>query len=126
MEEVIFRELTKLNAHLPKKRISLKEALENPEIELADGGVHRFKSSELELLKTLLPEKDWESLKLPILIEMNPKFGKGAGKIRGLLECKVIAKLLGKRESEEMILYLPEIAELRAKLSTVTEYFFTA
>ena len=124
MEEIILRELTRLNVHLPKKRVSLRQALENPEVELADGGIHKFRSSELELLKSLLSEEDWELLKLPILIEMNPKFGKGAGRIKGVPECRVVAKLLGKQESEELILYLPEIAELRAKLPTVTEYFF--
>jgi uncharacterized protein (UPF0216 family) len=126
MEEVIFRELVRLNAHLPRRRISLREALKNPEIELSDGGTHRFRDSELELLKSILPEKDWDYLKLPILIEMNPKFGKGAGRIKGTLECRVVAKLLGKQEAEEIILYLPEIAELRGKLPTVTEYFFAA
>jgi uncharacterized protein (UPF0216 family) len=126
VEEIVLRELVRLNAHLPKRRVSLTEALEKPEVELADGGTHRFRRSELELLKSLVPEGDWNSLKIPILIEMDPKLGRGAGRIRGKLECRVVSKLLGKQEGEELVLYLPELAELRGKLQTTTEYLFTA
>ncbi len=125
-DQVILREINRLNAHLPKRRVTLAEALEKPEVELANGGKHRFRRSELELLKSLLPPGEWGKLKLPIMIELDPRLGRGTARVRGSYECKVIAKLLGKEPAEELLLYRPELAQLRDRLSTVTEYCFVA
>ncbi len=126
-ERWIERELAKLNAHLPMKRISLSEALKSkkPQVVGRNGSVHEFERDELELLASILPESEWDSLFLPILVSFDPKLGRGTAKITGEVEAKVVSQLLGKKcAGGELLVYLPEIASLRRKLPTVTQYFF--
>ncbi len=125
IEAFIRQEQAKLNAHLPRERITLAEALNasEPYVELKNGGRHYFDKKELDLLATALP-KDWHSsLRLPMLIRIDRKLGSGTAKLVGL-EARVAAKVLNKNESDELILYRPEIMSLRRKLPTTTEYLF--
>jgi uncharacterized protein (UPF0216 family) len=119
-------ELAKLNAHLPQRRISLREALssQKPQVQTREGGVHSFKREELELLSKLLPQDDWEKLRLPILIALDPKLGRGAARISGEVEARVAGRLLGKEAAGELVLHRPEVALLRKKLPTTTQYLF--
>ena len=127
VDRVINLELGKLNAHIPEKRISLKAALSStkPEVTTKDGSVHAFKREELELLSKILPENEWNRLQLPIFISLEPSLGRGAAKIRGDAETNVAAKILGKKKSSaEIIIYRPEVAAIRRKLPTTTQYIF--
>lgn len=125
-DRLIKLELARLNAHLPERRITLREALSlpKPQVLARDGSVHSFKRGELELLAKLLPEADWEKLQLPILIALEPKLGRGAARVSGKAEVKVTCKLLGKKATEELLIYRPEVALLRRKLPTTTQYLF--
>lgn len=126
MDRLIKLELGRLNVHLPEKRISLKEALSSskPGVRTRDGGRHVFKREELEFLAGLLPERDWDELRLPILIAFEPKFGRGAARVTGRTEVHVISKILGKEAAGELLIYRPEVATLRRKLPTTTQYLF--
>ena len=126
-DRLIELELARLNLHLPKRRISLKEALASPKphVVARDGSTHAFKREELETLAKLLPEAEWERLQLPILIALDPKLGRGAAKISGETEAKVVGKILGREQAAELLIYRPEVAVLRAKLPTTTQYLFT-
>jgi hypothetical protein len=125
-DKFLKHELVRLNLHLPRKKISLKEALlsQKPHVQTRGGGIHVFKRKELELLSSLLPEEDWEKLQLPILIAVESRLGRGAARILGGTEARVVGKLLEKAPSEELIIYRPEIATLRGKLPTTTQYLF--
>lgn len=125
-DRLIKLELARLNVHLPEKRISLREALSlpKPQVLARDGSVHSFKRGELELLAKLLPEADWEKLQLPILIALEPKLGRGAARVSGEVETRVACKLLGKEAIGELLIYRPEVALLRRKLPTTTQYLF--
>jgi hypothetical protein len=125
-DQLLRHELARLNVHLPKKKISLKEALSSPKphVQTRGGGIHTFKRTELKLLSSLLPEEEWDKLQLPILIGFESKLGRGAARISGDMEVKVVGKLLGKTPAEELIIYRPEVAALRGKLPTTTQYFF--
>jgi hypothetical protein len=125
-DKFIKHELARLNVHLPRKKISLKEALSSPKprVETRGGGIHVFKREELELLSSLLPEVEWEKLQLPILIAFEPKLGRGTARISGETEAKVVGKILGKAPAAELILYRPEVSLLRGKLPTTTQYLF--
>jgi hypothetical protein len=61
-----------------------------------------------------------------MLIEMSPDFGGGAARVQGEAEGEVISKILGKArpQGKQMIIYLPEVRELRRKLPTTTQYAF--
>lgn len=119
-------ELAKLNAHLPDRRISLGVALSSPKPQVLarDGNVHSFKREELDLLARLMPETDWRKLQLPILISLEPKLGRGAARISDKFGAVVACKLLGKETTEGLLIYRPEVASLRRKLPTTTQYIF--
>lgn len=119
-------ELARLNVHLPEMRMSLREALSSPrpQIRTRAGGVYIFKREELEFLSRLLPESYWSKLQLPILIALEPKLGRGAARISGEAEAMVAGKILNKKATGELLIYRPEVAILRRKLPTTTEYLF--
>lgn len=127
LDRLIKFELGRLNAHLPEKRLSLKVALSYPRSQVLtkDGGFHTLKREELEFLSKILPESEWDKLQLPIFISLEPKLGRGAARIRGETEAKVVGYILGKENvGSELTIYRPEIAVLRRKLPTTTQYFF--
>ncbi|MFH1820816.1 MAG: DUF61 family protein [Methanobacteriota archaeon] len=127
VDRIINLELGRLNAHIPEKRLSLRAAFAStrPEITTKDGGVHTFKREELEFMSKILPEDDWDRLQLPIFISLEPKLGRGAARIRGEAEAKVVGCILGKEKvSDELIIYRPEVAAIRRKLPTTTQYIF--
>jgi len=127
IDRVLKFELSRLNVHLPERRISLKEALESkrPQVAARDGSIHMFKREELDLLAKAVPEADWGRLRLPILIALDPKLGRGAARITGEAEVRAISQILGKRcIGEELLIYRPEVAIVRRKLPTTTQYFF--
>lgn len=126
-DRLIKLELSKLNMHLPQRRLSLKEALlsSKPQVVTRDGGVHKFKREELEFLAGLLPEADRDKLQLPILIALEPKLGRGTARISGEAEVKVVSRVLKKEFAVgELLIYRPEVAILRRKLPTTTQYLF--
>lgn len=129
VDRLIKFELSKLNVHIPKQRLSLKDALRSaePHVIAGDGSVHVFKREELEFLAKMLPETDWEKLRLPIFISFDLKLGKGAAKIIGNIEVKVVSQILRKEGTgDELLIYRPEVAILRKNLPTTTQYFFMA
>ncbi len=120
-------ELSKLNVHLPERRLSLREALSSarPQVVARDGSTHAFKREELEFLAGLLPEADRDKLQLPILIGLEPKLGRGTARISGEAEVKVVSQVLEKEPAAgELLIYRPEVAILRKKLPTTTQYLF--
>ena len=126
-DRLIKFELSKLNMHLPERRLSLKEALSSakPQVMARDGSVHTFKREELEFLAGLLPEADRDKLQLPILISLEPKLGRGTARINGEAEVKVVSQILEKEPAAgELLIYRPEVAILRRKLPTTTQYLF--
>lgn len=59
--------LQTLNRHLPKKRKTLRELLEEdkPGIKNMDGSTHYFDKKELEKLALIIPEWEHDKLRLP-------------------------------------------------------------
>jgi uncharacterized protein (UPF0216 family) len=117
-----------MNQHLPSKRLNLPDllAMEKPAIKGKDNTFFIMDKSELELISQSLPRFMWSRLRLPMLIEMSPDFGSGAARVQGEAEGEVVSKILGKGrpQGKQMIIYLPEVRELRRKLPTTTQYAF--
>lgn len=127
LEELLKAELLRYaNKHIPYARKTLKELLSEdfPHIICRDGSRHYFHRKELEYLASLLPREAWQLIRLPILIVLSPELGEGAAVVNGNLECYIVCKILGlKYEGQSrMIIYRPQIAELRRKLRTATQY----
>jgi uncharacterized protein len=127
VDRLIKFELGKLNAHMPEKRMTLRDAMlsDQPQVSTKNGGTHSFKRDELKFLSEILPTADWDSLQLPIFISLEPSLGRGSAKIRGGVEARIARMILGKDKSDEDLnVYRPEIAVLRKKLPTTTQYLF--
>ena len=117
-----------MNQHLPNRRTNLTElmAMEKPGIKGKDNTFFVIDKAELNLISQSFPRFMWSRLRLPMLIEMSPDFGNGAARIQGEAEVEVVARILGKErpQGKQIIIYLPEVRELRRKLPTTTQYAF--
>ena len=128
-KRMLIKTIQTLNQHLPGKRLPLTEllAMEKPGIKGKDNTFFIMDKAELELISQSLPRFLWNRLRLPLLIEMSPDYGGGAARIQGEVEAEMVSKLLGKHrrpEDKSMVIYMPDIRELRRKLPTTTQYAF--
>jgi len=123
-----------LNRHLPVKRKTLKELMseDKPCITNNDGSIHSFDKKELDMIASIVPEWEYNKLKLPIYLEMSSSMERGTIKISGRIECSVISRILYEGEEkmrvvdkDSMIIYYPHLPKIRKELSTTTQFMFT-
>ncbi len=119
-------ELRIINKHLPYRRVSLEKLLsmDIPYIVLRDGTRHLIRREELLLLKEIAGD-DASRLRIPIILEVNPSFGEGAVVVRDPIAARVVAKILGiEKHSTPLILYRPQLFEIRRVLRTTTTIMY--
>ena len=78
-------DIEKMNDHLPAERRSLKELLqkEKPEIKTKKNQTHKIQKKDLELVSQLIPESEWDSVKLPIVLLRRTSLDKGIFSVSG-------------------------------------------
>ncbi|AET63635.1 DUF61 family protein [Methanothrix harundinacea] len=131
-ESRVFAKLVRsLNDHLPVERKTLRELLgeEKPRIVCRDGSTHRIRREELETIERISRlkwGKEADKLKLPILIEMAPDYGRSAARIRGRVYCDIVQEILKeeRKTTDEMVIFRPDIRRLRRELPSATQYAF--
>lgn len=127
-KNILVKTIQTMNQHLPTKRLNLAElmTMEKPGVKGKDNTFFIIDKAELNLISESLPRFLWSRLRLPMLIEMSPDYGNGAARVQGEPEVELVAKILGKERPHErqIIIYLPEVRELRRKLPTTTQYAF--
>jgi len=127
-KNLLVKTIQTMNQHLPSKRLRLTELLEmeKPGTRGKDNTFFIMDKPELELISQSLPRFMWGRLRLPMLIEMSPDFGSGAARLQGEAEVEAVCKILGKERPSrtQIIIYMPEVRELRRKLPTTTQYAF--
>ena len=128
-EELLGREISRVNRHLPSSRPTLAEllAMKEPSVVLRDGSRHHFKRRELEELASLLDGDEVKNLRVPIILEISTLY-RGYFRVRGKVAVKVIDTILGQYdplEEREVGLY-PRylLPTLRRQLPTTTTYAF--
>ncbi|CDG65699.1 hypothetical protein MBMB1_1607 [Methanobacterium sp. MB1] len=124
-ERLLKKQILALNRHLPQRRKSLKELLEEdkPHIMGVDGTRHRFKKKELEKIASFISQDEWAKLKLPLYIEIRSE-GSGS-RIKGKLECQIVCRILGKEDcGEEIYIYRADVKIIRRELPTTSQYIF--
>ena len=127
IERILAEEYRVINKHAPYRRRSLRELLsmEIPEIVLRDGTRHMVKKEELRFLASILEENDHRRLMIPIILEVNPKYGGGAVVVRDPLAARVVAHILGLKEyTVPLVIYRPQLSVVREKLRTTTTVLF--
>lgn len=121
--------LEMMNRHVPSKRVSLAEHLKGQEAayEGKDGVRYHIKRKELEYLASLLEEWEWTKLKLPIIIMTDTAYDRGAWKIMGKVEVRVVSKIVEREPEYEdnMRLFHPHMVKLRTVLPTATTTLFS-
>jgi Uncharacterized protein conserved in archaea len=125
-DNLLKKQVVSLNKHLPRRRKTLAELLEEerPHVLGADGTRHRFKNAELERIAGMVHAEDYERLKLPIYIEVE-SMTSGAV-IKGPLETEIVCKILEiePNHKNEVFIYRPQLKKLRSEFPTVTQYIF--
>lgn len=124
-DNLLKKQVISLNRHLPRRRKTLAELLEEerPHVTGVDGTRHRFRNAELKKLATLIDEKDYKNLKLPIYIEIESTTS--GARIAGRLETQITCKILKTDPCKsELFIYRPEIRALRSEFPTATQYIF--
>jgi uncharacterized protein (UPF0216 family) len=77
LSRVLQSEIDKINIHLPKKVISLRQVqlLSTPGVYLRDGEFTPFDEDELAKIQKLIPEQYWGHVLLPIIITRRRDLG---------------------------------------------------
>ena len=121
-----------VNSSLPRQRRSLSDLLEasQPSIGCSDGSHQLFKRAELKLLSDILDEDERSALFLPILIEMSGDETEAIVLCPSDVEQKVVSYVVGMNldcdKPGRLRLYRPQLALLRKRLKTTTQYVFSA
>lgn len=124
-DNLVKKQVLSLNMHLPRKRKTLAELLEEdkPHVIGADGVRHRFRNDEIKKIASLINTKHHKNLKLPIYIEIDTTTS--GARIAGKLETQIVCKILKLDPcKKELFIYRPEMKELRKEFPTVTQYIF--
>lgn len=129
LQEYLRDELRVLNAHLPRNQKTLAELLreEYPHVVCNDGSTHLFKRKELEYLSSLIDADMQGALPLPILVELGQNQAEAAVVCVGEITEEVISKVLAmpiRCKQKRITIYKPQLALLRRKLKTTTQYVF--
>lgn len=119
-----------LNAHLPRRRKTLGELLEEerPHVECGDGSTHVFKKKELEYLGQIVDNEDKETLFLPIIIEVGSREDRLVVRSKTGTEAKIFSRILEMPiswKSDTITIFKPQLQVLRRVLKTATQYVFT-
>jgi len=130
LQESLKNELRFLNAPLPGKQKNLAALLEEetPSITSSDGSLQTFKRKELEYLSGLIESDKWDSLLLPVVIEVNPGANQTAIICRSDTEAEVFSALLGMTltiRNHRIVIHKPQLAAIRKVLKTTTQYLFS-
>ena len=128
-EMAMQRLFTNMNQHVPVKRRSLQQLLDDPDPSYLgkDGRTYRLDRKELTVLSELLEPEERSRLKIPILIMTDTSYGDGYWKVIGALEVKVLSRLIGREpeKDDEMRVFYPYFKEIRDTLPTATNTVFS-
>lgn len=124
-DRLLKKQVLSLNRHLPRRRKTLKELLDEdkPHVVGVDGTRHRFKSSEIKRIAKIIPDNKHHLLKLPIYLEVESQTS--GTRISGKLELEVVCHVLDFEDCKsEKYIYRSDLKLLRKELPTTTQYIF--
>ncbi|EKF85763.1 DUF61 family protein [Methanobacterium formicicum] len=124
-DRLLKKQIMVLNRHIPRRRKTLKELLEEdrPHVLGTDGSRHRFKKNELNKIASIIPKTSQAQLKLPLYIEISSEMS--GSRIKGKLECMLVCEILGNDYcGEEIYIYRGDVRVVRRELPTTSQYIF--
>jgi hypothetical protein len=131
LQECLKEELRIVNSGMPQSRKKLSELSceARPYVPCHDGSRHFFKKQEIAYLAELLDVSEREALLLPMIIML--EVGRDTIMVLcedGEVEEKIVSHVLGMPAACErgiIRLYRPQLAVIRKKLQTTTQYAFS-
>lgn len=129
-EKVLGKIIRQMNAHLPSKRIWLRDLLQmrNPHYMGRDKREYVLDRNELELIKEIVDSHMLGDVKLPIMLWSEAGQGQAMWRVEGETEVAIIQHILGRSRSEprdKLFLYFAHLSIVRRRLPTTTIPVFT-
>ena len=139
LSKFLKREIESVNLHLPKRRVSLEDAIQGKNYYMSREDVElHINAKEIDVLSKICPENKRKDVFLPILVIRRRDLGKGVYVISGeLIEQYLVLKALKKYDKEwddfrknplptnALFLYKPDLIEIRKTLPTGIVIGFT-
>ncbi|MFW9852090.1 MAG: DUF61 family protein [Candidatus Thorarchaeota archaeon] len=139
LSKFLKHEIESVNLHLPKKRVSLEDAIQGKTYYMSREDVELYiNKKEVDVLSKICPVRKHKDVFLPILIIRRRDLGKGVYVISGeLIEQYLVLKALNKYDKEwddfrknplptnALFLYKPDLIEIRKILPTGIVIGFT-
>jgi uncharacterized protein (UPF0216 family) len=114
--------LSSMNAHVPSKRTSLADLLDQkqPYFEGKDGSRYDIDPKELRLIASKVDPWETDRVKIPLLLVTDTGYEQGQWKVMGKIETKIISRLIGREpeKPDEMLIFYPHLIELQKLLPT--------
>ncbi len=132
LEACLSGELRLVNSGLARERRTLASLLreEHPSVRCSDGSHQALKHAELQSLAAILTEAEQDALLLPIVIEVAGDEHEATVLCTSDVEMKLLSHVLGMPLAYErpgrVRIYRPQLALLRKRLRTTTQYAFSA
>jgi hypothetical protein len=127
-EKALAKMIEAMNKHMPEKRRSLKDMLEEeePSIKAKDGNEYIIEKKELEFIAEYVDEFERDRFSIPIILEMNDLNGETVIFIRDKMHQEFIKKAFGfdRFVKGNLMIYLYEMRKIRRKLRTASQVIF--
>ena len=129
LDEKVFEGLIRnMNEHVPAKRKSLADMLEekDPFYEGKDGRHYLVSMDELEKIASCADPWDLGRIKIPILLMTDTSYGTGYWKVIGKAETRLISRLILREpeKEDEIVIFYPQLNDLRRLLPTSTNAMY--
>jgi hypothetical protein len=127
-EKVIESLIRNMNEHIPTKRKSLADMLEEnePFYEGKDGRYYVVSKDELRKLASFADPWDLGRIKIPILLMTDTSYGNGYWKVIGKAETRLISRLINREpeKEDEIVIFYPQLNDLRRLFPTTTNAMY--
>jgi len=132
VDVMLGEEMRRLNAHLPKKRLLVKDLLneEAPSVPTVDGGKIAMKKPELEEFAASIPTELQDRVKLPLVLMRRSELGPGAFTLLGDLAEEFALSRIAKgfagtyeefkrARGKECLFYKPQVSDLMRRFHSL-------
>ncbi len=127
-ERVMAKLLQSMNEHIPPKRKSIADMLDetDPFYEGKDGRRYSVSKDELRKLASFADPWDLDRIKIPILLMTDTSYGSGYWKIIGKAETILVSRLIDREPEkvDEILIFYPQLNDLRRQFPTTTNAMY--
>ena len=129
-EKVLGKIIQQMNAHLPSRRIWLRDLLEmaDPHYTSRDKRQFILAREELELIKEIIDSHGLGDVKLPIMLWSEAGQDQAMWRVEGEIEVAIIQHVLDRNRQEprdKLFLYFAHLSIVRRRLPTTAIPVFT-